>query len=634
MAKSKFDAAEELESLQKGKTNKPSGCWGQRIKEVDPEVERRKLEEEQTRAAMQEMFNAHDSDGSGVIDKEEMAELLKALGFGLGDEQIEGVLEEMRFTSGDRDEFDFDGFMNIIGTQNSVKDLEMKEMWPMFDRDGDGMLERHEVKGALSQCGIVIESGDFERLWLAADANNSGSIAYDEFVTASGDEVWKKAVAMMAIKKDFAGRAMTIAEQQKEWIELLEEREDAEFLVCRAKVMRRCALRESPQVKDAIWQLWTVLDGLRSGSDGCVGKELFQTYFMKIGKAVLKDDFDKDEMWDIAEEEWERQISRSGDKKKQGAMKAQKAQTKAAARVDAAKEALEAAVLTADVKLMTTTQQALKAAEADHEEASNALSGFDDAFTTVELESQGVDYGVFYESMFELLDYEVSRRGEEFIEASSYAGFILGIINQLVVEKISNSTKKWQKGQPTTEREKLGRNYVWLNPDEFNYTGKTGIWESIDRQLEAEVIAREEGQMLAEERIKKAKQSMSAPACAAKKSMRAVGGNPEKLFNRIDTDTSGALEYGEIQLHLSDEGLDDGTIEMLIMAMDADGDGVITRKEFIKGYGNYNDSIMKQLNRDRYGGTLRTVSPAQGAQTKAVKPKGSSKKANVVQIGL
>ena len=162
--------------------------------------------------------------------------------------ELSGLVLQMRFHSGDREEFDFDAFMKIVGAQNGVKDLEMKQVWPMFDRDGDGLLERHEVEDALIQCGIVMDNNDLDRLWSAADADSSGSITFDEFAQASGDEIWKKAIAMMTIKKDFVNRCMSIAQKQKQWIELLEEREDSDFLVNRAKVMRRCALRESVQV--------------------------------------------------------------------------------------------------------------------------------------------------------------------------------------------------------------------------------------------------------------------------------------------------------------------------------------------------------------------------------------------------
>ena len=56
-------------------------------------------EEEKTKAAMQDMFKSHDGDNSGSLDAAEMADLLKSLGFGLYDDQIEGVLEEVSYPS-------------------------------------------------------------------------------------------------------------------------------------------------------------------------------------------------------------------------------------------------------------------------------------------------------------------------------------------------------------------------------------------------------------------------------------------------------------------------------------------------------------------------------------------------------
>ena len=77
--------------------------------------------------------------------------------------------------------------------------------------------------------------------------------------------------------------------------------------------------------------------------------------------------------------------------------------------------------------------------------------------------------------------------------------------------------------------------------------GKTDVWESVDREQEKILIAKEAGEVLAEEKRQNAKLSGTAPACAA---MKAVGGNPKALFDRIDEDGSGLLEYDEISGHL------------------------------------------------------------------------------------
>merc|ERR1711907_595669 len=112
---------------------------------------------------------------------------------------------------------------------------------------------------------------------------------------------------------------MNIADGQKKWMDLLQEREDADFLVERAKIMRRCALRQSPQVRASIDSLWSVMDGVRvaaspTGDHRLVTKTVFLTYFLKIAKSVLQEDFQEEDMMEMAEEEWIRQSDRYAQK--------------------------------------------------------------------------------------------------------------------------------------------------------------------------------------------------------------------------------------------------------------------------------------------------------------------------------
>ena len=122
------------------------------------------------------------------------------------------------------------------------------QIWPLFDTDGDGKLSQEEVQQALLQCGIVIDQDDFDKLWLKADVNLNGDITFDEFTEASGEETWRKAIAMLSIKQELGGRCLKIAESQKQWGDLLAEREEEDYIVDRAQVLRRCAIRESPEV--------------------------------------------------------------------------------------------------------------------------------------------------------------------------------------------------------------------------------------------------------------------------------------------------------------------------------------------------------------------------------------------------
>lgn len=58
-------------------------------------------------------------------------------------------------------------------------------------------------------------------------------------------------------------------------------------------------------------------------------------------------------------------------------------------------------------------------------------------------------------------------------------------------------------------------------------------------------------------------------------------------FIQLDTNCDGALSQGELMAGLSDQGYTAREIEKLFFSMDIDGDGLVTREEFIQGYDTF-----------------------------------------------
>ena len=76
----------------------------------------------------------------------------------------------------------------------------------------------------------------------------------------------------------------------------------------------------------------------------------------------------------------------------------------------------------------------------------------------------------------------------------------------------------------------------------------------------------------------------------------------EAMFSQLDANGDGILEPHELQHKLSDMGLSDGDIERLFILLDSDGDGTISREEFVLGY-----HVVKQ-----------TLAKARGQRAKAL----------------
>jgi len=61
--------------------------------------------------------------------------------------------------------------------------LEFKDAFAMFDIDGGGTIETHELKQVLTELGDAPTDEEIEEMILLVDANGDGEIDFDEFLT-------------------------------------------------------------------------------------------------------------------------------------------------------------------------------------------------------------------------------------------------------------------------------------------------------------------------------------------------------------------------------------------------------------------------------------------------------------------
>jgi len=454
----------------------------------------------------------------------------------MDDEQFADFVDELRLHAMQGDEgaedgplqIDFSAFTALVGERQGAKEMEMRSVWPLFDSDGDGALSYAEVGKAMNQCGIPINEETLKTMLSEADRDGDGLITFEEFCESNSSALWKKAVTMLSIKKKFVAKMLSIADQVDKFKEAVEDaeedvdEEDAEEVdvgKLRLQLMRRYALREHPLVRGAILEMYNVMDGLRRKPADMVHKELFLTYFLKIAKVVLKEEFDPKEHLEWAEEEWGRMLQR---------------------------------------------------------------------YATVNggAESDVIDFDVFYESMFELIDIEVSGKGDQYITPEAYAKFIgspydrSGLFDEVFAEQVSPGRKLKKKGKAVSSYDNLRRVFRWKETDN-NFTG-IDQWESVDRQAAAALV---EGLQLDHSatnfKSMKRTSSLRRQDVLLASDPRAEAG---KTFRALDTSGDGLLSLSEITCALSDFGLSEEEIDRMIMKLDTNLDGVVDEAEFVAGY--------------------------------------------------
>ena len=79
---------------------------------------------------------------------------------------------------------EFDEFCNLMerNMQDTNQEDELQEKFKLFDKDGNGFIDRDELKVVMCQLGEKLSEDDIDEMITDADKNGDGMIDYKEFV--------------------------------------------------------------------------------------------------------------------------------------------------------------------------------------------------------------------------------------------------------------------------------------------------------------------------------------------------------------------------------------------------------------------------------------------------------------------
>jgi len=126
-------------------------------------------------------FYSFDQDGEGTIGREELGELLTALGENLSEMEVDNMLAEV-----DEDgsgQVDFDEFLGMMQKKMSTDwiDDEIRDSFALLDKDGGGLISADELKHVVTDfCGKLTEA-EVNDLLSEADITGDGLLSFEEF---------------------------------------------------------------------------------------------------------------------------------------------------------------------------------------------------------------------------------------------------------------------------------------------------------------------------------------------------------------------------------------------------------------------------------------------------------------------
>ena len=138
------------------------------------------MTDDQTTAekALLELFNSFDTDNNGVIDPSEFLQIMKSNNVECYDAtheptqaEVDLIFEESGYSKNNG--MTFEDFKQIMSEFQRVA-MEMREKFNFFDTDGNGKIDRKELKEGLKKLGQDCRSKVVSKMIKAADLDGDG----------------------------------------------------------------------------------------------------------------------------------------------------------------------------------------------------------------------------------------------------------------------------------------------------------------------------------------------------------------------------------------------------------------------------------------------------------------------------
>jgi Ca2+-binding EF-hand superfamily protein len=152
------------------------------------------------RSYFQRLFKIGDTNGDGVLQPEEFANLLRQSGFNFDPAQIQeisraadvngdGLIQYEEFvpalmaiaTAKRPDPVKAPGMPSVTSVPPEQLELYFQKLFALGDKDGNGVLDAIEFRNLLRKSGFGFDDQTISKIMVAADTNKDGVIQYDEF---------------------------------------------------------------------------------------------------------------------------------------------------------------------------------------------------------------------------------------------------------------------------------------------------------------------------------------------------------------------------------------------------------------------------------------------------------------------
>ena len=137
----------------------------------------------------QAAYDLYDVNKDGLLDMESVDSVFKCLGYDFSEKEIYQFFFEYGIKSDPSDNFpskiNFDSFISFLNKLKKEEETEPEiiKSFREFDKDGDGVLNKKELKYLLLSLGEDLNDEELEEFIAQIDTTGSGSINYKDFIS-------------------------------------------------------------------------------------------------------------------------------------------------------------------------------------------------------------------------------------------------------------------------------------------------------------------------------------------------------------------------------------------------------------------------------------------------------------------